>query len=70
MADLQKLIADMTPYQQATALLVLDAVSRPMTAREIENVLKVNRVSRSRATMLASVLKGWSIIATMGPERG
>ncbi len=70
MADLHKLIEAMTPEQQATALVILDAVSRPMTAREIEGVLKTNRVSRSRATILASVLKNWHLIAMMGPEHG
>ncbi len=70
MADLHKLIEAMTPEQQQTAILILDAVSRPMTAREIEGVLRTNRVSRSRATILASVLKDWHLIAMMGPEHG
>ncbi len=70
MADLHELIEGMTPEQKQTAILVLDAVSRPMTAREIEAVLRSNRVSRSRATILASVLKQWDVISMMGPERG
>ena len=70
MADLHKLIEAMTPEQQQTAIVILDAVSRPMTAREIEGVLRSNRVSRSRATILASVLKDWHLIAMMGPEHG
>ncbi len=70
MADLHAMIEAMTPEQQQTAILILDAVSRPMTAREIEGVLRANRVSRSRATILASVLKDWHLIAMMGPERG
>ncbi|MEJ7777484.1 MAG: hypothetical protein WKF52_08930 [Sphingomicrobium sp.] len=70
MADLHELIEDMTPEQKQTAILVLDAVSRPMTAREIEGVLRGSRVSRSRATILASVLKDWHLIAMMGPEHG
>lgn len=70
MADLHKMIEAMTPEQQQVALQVLDAVSRPMTAREIEGVLKTNRVSRSRATILAGVLKGWHVIAMLGPEHG
>ena len=68
MTDLLKLIEAMTPEQQQTAIVILDAVSRPMTAREIEGVLRSNRVSRSRATILASVLKDWHLIAMMGPE--
>ncbi len=70
MADLHELIEGMTPEQKQTAILVLDAVSRPMTAREIEAVLRSNRVSRSRATILASVLKQWDVITMMGPEHG
>ncbi len=70
MADLHKLIEAMTPEQQQTAILILDAVSRPMTAREIEGVLRSSRVTRSRATILASELKHWHVIAMMGPEHG
>lgn len=69
MADLTELVAAMTPAQKETAIAVLDAVSRPMTAREIEGVLRTNRVTRSRATILAGVLKGWNVIAMIGPER-
>lgn len=68
MADLHKLIKAMTPEQQQTAILILDAVSRPMTAREIEGVLRDSRVTRSRSTILASVLKGWHVVAMFGPE--
>lgn len=70
MADLQVMIEAMTPEQKETAYAVLDAASRPMTPREIEAVLRTNRISRSRATILASVLKGWHVIAMMGPEHG
>lgn len=70
MADLKTMIEGMTPEHQAVAVQVLDAVSRPMTAREIEGVLKSNRVSRSRATILAGVLKGWHVISMVGPEHG
>ncbi len=70
MADLHKLIEAMTPEQQQVALIVLDAVSRPMTAREIEGILRAGRVTKSRATILAGVLKHWHVIAMMGPEHG
>lgn len=69
MADLHKLIEAMTPEQKQVALTVLDAVSRPMTPREIEGVLRDDRVSKSRATILAAVLKRWHVIALIGPER-
>lgn len=68
MADLMKMMEAMTPDQRDTALTVLDALTRPMTAREIEGVLTDNRVTRSRAVILASVLKGWNVVAMFGPE--
>ncbi len=70
MADLHALIDGMTPEQKETAIVILDAVSRPMTAREIEGVLRSSRVTRSRATILASELKRWHVIAMFGPEHG
>lgn len=68
MADLHKLIEGMTPEQKETAIVVLDAVSRPLTAREIEGILRAGRVTRSRATILSSVLKHWHVIALTGAE--
>ncbi len=62
-------IETMTPAQREGALIVLDAISRPLTAREIEAIFKTNKVSRSRAVILASVLKGWHVLAMMGPEQ-
>ena len=70
MADLQTLIEGMTPEQKETAVQVLDAVSRPLTAREIEGILRTYRVTRSRAVILASVLKNWHVVAMIGPEHG
>ncbi|BCA60050.1 hypothetical protein [Sphingomonas sp. HMP6] len=69
MADLIETIEAMAPAQREGALIVLDALSRPLTAREIESILKASRVTRSRAVILASVLKGWHVLAMMGPEQ-
>lgn len=69
MANLIETIEAMAPAQREGALAVLDAVSRPMTPREIEAILKTSRVTRSRAVILASELKGWHVIALMGPEQ-
>lgn len=70
MADLHNIVAGLTPDQKATAIQVLDAVSRPLTPREIEGILRAGRLTRSRATILASVLKNWNVIALIGPEHG
>ena len=57
-----------TAEQRQAALETLDAVSRPMTVREIEGALRLGGCSRSRAVKLASTLKHFSIIAVAGPE--
>jgi hypothetical protein len=68
MTDLHALVATMTPEQQAFAYQVLDACSRPVRAREIEAVLRSHGVSRSRAVKPAGTLKGFHVIALLGPE--
>lgn len=70
MTDLHTIVAAMTPEQQQVACQVLDACSRPLQIREIERMLRANGVTRSRATKLASTLKGFHIIALLGPEHG
>ncbi len=70
MADLHNLIGAMTPEQQQVALIVLDAVSRPLTPREIEGALREHGVPRSRAVILATSVKRLHIIAVVGPEHG
>ncbi len=68
MTDLAAYIAAMPEDQRAVAIGVLDAVSRPMTVREIERALRANGVTRSRAIKLAGTLKHFHIIAVAGPE--
>lgn len=68
MTELHQLIANMTPDQRAGALQVLDAVSRPLQVREIEGLLRLKGVPRSRAVMIAGTVKGLHIIALAGPE--
>ena len=68
MTDLHTLIEGMEGERRAGALQVLDAISRPMNAREIEGALRLNGVPRSRAIKLASTVKHFHIIAMAGPE--
>jgi hypothetical protein len=64
-----ELLQDMTPEQRLGALAVLDALTRPMTTREIETAMRQHGVSKSRAVIAASSLKGLNIVAMIGGER-
>lgn len=68
MTDLVAQIEAMTPEGRKGALFALDAVTRPLTVREIERALQVKGVPRSRATVIAASVKGLSIIAVVGGE--
>lgn len=69
MPDLIEIVEAMTPAEQAIAHRVLDACSRPLTAREIEGLLRKNGNSRTWSTRIASELKHWHLIAVVGPEQ-
>ena len=69
MSDIRALIETMTPEQREAALQVLDACSRPLQVREIEGLLRLGGVSRSRSIKLASTLKHMNLIAVIGPEK-
>jgi hypothetical protein len=69
MADLHAIVAAMTPEQQAVACQVLDACSRPLQVREIEAVLRSHHIPKSRAAKLANTLRGFHVIALIGPEQ-
>jgi len=69
MTDLIAQVEAMTPEQREGAITVLDAMSRPLQAREIESFLRAGGVPRARAIKLAGELKRWHIIAMMGPEQ-
>lgn len=68
MTDIVQLVEGMTEADKRVALIVLDAVSRPLMIREIEGLLRHAGASRSQAVKVASALRGWSLIAVLGPE--
>lgn len=69
MTDIHALIETYTPEQRTAALEILDAVTRPLQVREIEGLLRLSGVSRSRSIKLAGTLKHVAVIAVIGPER-
>lgn len=70
MPDLIAMVEAMDPAEQAIAAKVLDACSRPLTAREIEAVLRDGGVAKCKAAKLANVLRHFVIIGMVGPEGG
>lgn len=68
MSDLVKAIEAMTDEERRGALIALDAVSRPMQPREIEAALFGRGTSRSQRRAIVGAVKGYSIIAVIGPE--
>lgn len=68
MTDIVRLVSEMSDSEKAVAVRVLDAVSRPLTVREIEAMLRCARVSRSNAKKLSAVLRPFKLIAVVGPE--
>ena len=70
MLDLAEAIAAMTPEQRKGATIALDAMTRPLTAREIERALLSRGVPRSRAVIVSSSIKSLAIIAVLGGEDG
>ena len=69
MIDIRALIDTYTPEQRAAALEVLDTCTRPLQVREIEGLLRLSGVPRSRAVKLAGTLKHMNVIAVIGPEK-
>ncbi len=70
MTDLRQVIDELKPEEQALAYRILDAISRPLTVREIEQALRRKGVPRSRAVITAASIKNLHIIAMIGPEHG
>ncbi len=68
MSELTNMIDTFTPEQNEAVLKVLDALSRPMTVREIEAHLRNRGVPRSRAVIIAASVKDMNIIAMIGGE--
>ena len=69
MTDIRSLVESYTPEQRKVALEILDACTRPLQVREIEGLLRLAGVPRSRAIKLAGTLKHMHIVAVIGPER-
>lgn len=70
MNPLTERLAAMGPQALEGALLALDDLSRPLTAREIERALRNHGVPRPRAVILAASIHRLNIIAVVGPEHG
>lgn len=71
MPDLSNIVAAMPEAQREGALIVLDALTRPLTPREIDAALIANcGLTRSRAFLMTKAIKGLRIIAMVGPEHG
>lgn len=68
MPDLVEQIEAMTPDCRTGALIALDAVTRPLTVREIERALMRRGVTKSRATIIAASVKGLALVAVVGAE--
>jgi hypothetical protein len=62
------MVEGMPTDEQTIALKVLDAVSRPLTAREIEAALRRHGVPKSRAVLFGATLCKLEIIAVVGGE--
>lgn len=64
------LVESMSPVERKAALTALDAVTRPLTVREIEKALRFAGMPKSRAVMVSSALKMCkiNIIAVTGEE--
>lgn len=60
----------MAPAEKRGAIRILDMVTRPMTAREIEEELREHGASNKQATFLASKLKRMHVVALIGGEDG
>lgn len=63
-------LASMGEEAMQGALIALDSVSRPLTAREIERALRQHGVVKSRAVLFAASLANLHIVAVVGPEHG
>lgn len=63
---LAEIIKNMEGERLAGAVAVLDYLTRPMTAREIEAHLQKKGVPRSRSVIIASAVKHLHIVALIG----
>ena len=70
MIDIRTLFDGYTLEQKQAALEILDAVSRPLTVREIEGAMVGKGVSRTQRKILSKSIERLHIIALVGPEHG
>ena len=71
MADLIAHVRSLPLEHQDVALDILDLVTRPLTAREIEAALRVHGIPKPRAAMFGNVLRKLAIVAVVGEnDRG
>jgi len=68
MIDIKAKLAAMTGERKAGAIEMLDMLTRPLTVREIETALHGKGVTRSRAVIISSAVKGLHIVALIGGE--
>jgi hypothetical protein len=66
MTLIDKVLPAMTSDERRGALMALDAVTRPLTAREIEHALRRAGVSVKASRRLISGFRGVSIVAVTG----
>ena len=69
MVDIEGLVAALSPEQQQLALIILDAVSRPLTVREIEAAMLGRGVSRTQRKIISKAVERFHIIAVVGGEQ-
>ena len=55
-------VAALPAEQRAQITALLDELSQPLTAREIERLLRGADIGSKEAKRLAGVLKGWAIV--------
>lgn len=70
MVDIRTLFDGFTLEQKQAAIQILDAVSRPLTVREIEGAMIGKGVSRTQRKILSKSIERLHIIALVGPEHG
>jgi hypothetical protein len=63
-------LATMGTEAMQGALVALDEVSRPLTARKIEAALRRHGVTKSRAVLFGASLCKLHIVAVVGAARG
>ena len=70
MIEVRDMIGTFTPEQNEAVLKVLDALTRPLSVRQIEAQLRARGVPKSRTVIMAASVKDLHIVAMIGGERG